>query len=80
MGYRRIGEGTVAAAFPFGHGLSYTTFEYGKLEVTSKRAGASSADLRQTAALQLAQPARLSLENQASSTLPLVRVRPRVRV
>jgi beta-glucosidase len=151
VGYRRIGEAKVAAAFPFGHGLSYTTFEYGTLNVHSNagsperwtvtlavkntgkilgaevvqlyvsappgalprpalelrrfgktrplapgesqtlsfelgprelaafdpgaaawvasagtyslRAGASSADLRQTAALQLAQPARLDLEH-----------------
>ena len=35
VGYRRIGERKVAAAFPFGHGLSYTTFEYGTLNVQS---------------------------------------------
>jgi beta-glucosidase len=35
VGYRRIRESKVPAAFPFGHGLSYTTFEYGALNVQS---------------------------------------------
>lgn len=33
VGYRSLGGRKVATSYPFGHGLSYTTFGYGKLSV-----------------------------------------------
>lgn len=35
VGYRGFDARALDVAFPFGHGLSYTTFEYGDLEVTA---------------------------------------------
>jgi beta-glucosidase len=34
VGYRGASPSAVAPAYPFGHGLSYTSFEYGALQVT----------------------------------------------
>jgi beta-glucosidase len=34
VGYRSTSPRAVAPVYPFGHGLSYTSFEYGALEVT----------------------------------------------
>ena len=36
VGYRFIDKNKLKPNFPFGHGLSYTTFEYGKAKVNSK--------------------------------------------
>lgn len=39
VGYRGFDQRGTAVAFPFGHGLSYTTFSHGSLEVTEAGGG-----------------------------------------
>jgi hypothetical protein len=47
VGYRRFDAGNIQPLFPFGHGLSYTTFEYSNLTVTpAKVATGQSAQVR----------------------------------
>lgn len=36
VGYRHFERAKIAPLFPFGHGLSYTAFEYGKLSLSSR--------------------------------------------
>jgi beta-glucosidase len=36
VGYRGFEQNNIAPLFPFGHGLSYATFEYGNLEITPR--------------------------------------------
>lgn len=37
IGYRWIDKQKKQTLFPFGHGLSYTTFDYGKIKISSKQ-------------------------------------------
>lgn len=41
VGYRWTDKENIKPLFPFGHGLSYTTFEYGKPSITAKTMGAN---------------------------------------
>ncbi|MDE5567386.1 MAG: glycoside hydrolase family 3 C-terminal domain-containing protein [Muribaculaceae bacterium] len=40
VGYRFIDKNKLKPTFPFGHGLSYTTFEYGKAAIDKKKGSA----------------------------------------
>jgi beta-glucosidase len=44
VGYRHHTTSGIAPQFAFGHGLSYTTFEYGEVKVTATRPPATDAD------------------------------------
>jgi beta-glucosidase len=48
VGYRWFDQNQLDPLFPFGHGLSYTTFEYGKLGVTPEKGDGSSVTVKAT--------------------------------
>lgn len=57
VGYRHFDRSSVKPLFPFGYGLSYTTFEYSKLSVTPRNG-------------DLSQPIMVSFDLKNSGRLP----------
>ena len=75
IGYRWYDARNLTPLFPFGYGLSYTTFSYGNLQVTPSRAGATgdvtvSATVTNTGSRAGADVAQLYLEDPAAAGEP----------
>ena len=72
--YRWYTKNNVTPAFPFGHGLSYTTFEYDNLSVeASKRT--ISATVRNSGVVQGAEVAQLYLSFPADADTPPIQLK-----
>lgn len=71
VGYRYYDQRDIAPLFPFGHGLSYTTFEYGEIQVpASVKRGAPievSITVKNTGSVEGKEVAQLYLSDQQSS-------------
>jgi beta-glucosidase len=72
VGYRHFDKHNIEPLFPFGHGLSYTTFGYSDLKVSPQRAGVGQAvevslAVRNTGAREGAEVVQLYLKDLHSS-------------
>ena len=69
LGYRHFDRSGVEPLFPFGHGLSYTNFEYGNLRVTPVGDGSIivRVDVKNTGAVRGAEVAQVYLKDVACS-------------
>jgi beta-glucosidase len=72
VGYRWYDQNKIAPLFPFGHGLSYTTFQYSGLKVAPAGDGADvSFQIRNTGKVRGAEVAQVYLERPAAGDVPL---------
>jgi beta-glucosidase len=79
VGYRYYESFDVPVAFPFGYGLSYTTFEYSNLKVTSINIAGEfevAIDVRNTGSLQGQEVVQVYVKDLVSSSLkPLLELK-----